>query len=340
MYFYMKNSSKIRRIKFFLLLLLSFIMPSYNISAQESSDWQQLMSAVMTIDDLESDDWEDNIETWEQLAQNPININKATREELQQLVFLSDKQIEDIISYVYQYGPMRSLGELAMIESINANERQLLQCFVFLGSSDKDNYKFNLNNITKRGKHSLTLSAQVPFYERKGDKKGYLGYPYRHSFRYTFNYNNQLAFGLTGSQDPGEPFFAGRNKKGYDYYSFYASIANMGRLKKLVVGRYRATFGMGLVMNSDLSFGKMMTLTSLGRRRNALREHTSRSEANYLQGVAASLNVSNNTTASIFASYRKIDATLTPSDTSTIRTLLTSGYHRTESEMQSNNNAS
>lgn len=324
--------------KFTRLLFLLFLLPTSCVHAQETTDWQQLLSTILTIDDAEAEDWQENFELWEDLSQHPIDLNSATREDLERISFLTDKQIEDILSYVYQYGPMRSLGELAMIESIDMNMRRLLQCFVCIDEQAKSQ-RLRLSDIAKYGKHDLTLSAQIPFYERQGDKKGYLGYPYRHSFRYKFNYGNKLKIGLTGSQDAGEPFFAGRNSKGYDFYSFYASLADMGRLKKIIVGRYRATFGMGLVMNSDLAFGKLMTLTSLGRRRNAIHEHSSRSEANYMQGIAATVEAIRNTTISAFASYRYIDATLTPDDNNSIRTILTSGYHRTESEMRRHNNA-
>lgn len=61
---------------------------------------------------------------------------------------------------------------------------------------------------------------------------------------------------VIGSQDAGEPFFSGKNSKGYDYYSFFLQLRKFGRLKSLVVGRYRARFGMGLVMNTNFTLGK------------------------------------------------------------------------------------
>ena len=321
------------------LLTLFFLITTLRLSAQEQADWQELLHDLTTTDDIDSDEWQDYIETLETIHNSPFDINKATKEDLEQLFFLSDSQIEDIISYVYQYGPVRSLGELSMIESINFDTRRLLLNFLTIAQPKAGNGKLNLKDVAKYGKHDLTLSAQIPFYERRGDANGYLGYQYKHSFRYLFSYGNKLKIGLIGSQDAGEPFFAGKNKTGYDYYSFYASIANVGRVKKLIVGRYKASFGMGLVINSNLSFGKLMTLNSLGRKQNALTEHSSRSEANYLQGAAVSINATKTLNVSVFASYRYIDATLSPDDNATIRTILTSGYHRTESEMQRHNNA-
>ena len=103
-------------------------------------------------------------------------------------------------------------------------------------------------------------TGRVPFYDRKGDNDGYLGPKYRHWLRYQFTYGDQVKAGLVGAQDAGEPFFTRQNKKGYDYYSLYVQLRNMGRLESLVVGNYRVSMGMGLVMNNGFSLGKLALL--------------------------------------------------------------------------------
>lgn len=173
---------------------------------------------------------------------------------------------------------------------------------------------------------------KLPFYERKGDKNGYLGYPYTHSLRYKFSYSDYFQVGLVGAQDAGEPFFANRNALGYDHYSFYVAVRKLGRIKSAVAGRYKVRFGQGLVINNDFSFGKTMSLLSQGRSYTTIRPHSSHSQANYLQGGAATVALTRHIDLSAFASYRKNDATL--NDDGTIRTLLKSGYHRTPTEME------
>ena len=111
----------------------------------------------------------------------------------------------------------------------------------------------------------------------------------------------------------------------------------MGVLKTLVVGRYRLKFGMGLAMNNDFSFGKQVTLSSLGRPDHVVRAHSSKSSSNYLQGAAATIRLGSGLDATTFVSWRKIDATLDGED-GTIATLLKTGYHRTESEWLRKNN--
>lgn len=81
---------------------------------------------------------------------------------------------------------------------------------------------------------------KVPFYERKGDASGtdgYLGYPYKHGLRYQFRYGNSVKLGFVASQDAGEPFFGGRNTMGYDFYSFYLQVKNLGQMEEYHPGQ-------------------------------------------------------------------------------------------------------
>ena len=106
-------------------------------------------------------------------------------------------------------------------------------------------------------------------------------------------------------------------------------------METLVAGNFRASLGMGLVMNNSYSLGKIATLQNLGRNTTALRVHSSRT-IGYLQGLGASVNLGKGVKTTMFVSYTPMDATLN-SDGSA-RTIITSGYHRTETEMSKKHN--
>ena len=110
----------------------------------------------------------------------------------------------------------------------------------------------------------------------------------------------------------------------------------MGRLEALNLGMYRVQLGMGLIINTGYHLGKLATLQNLGRSTHSLTAHTSRSVAGYLQGAAATFRLSDQLKVTAFASYRPLDATL--NDDGTARTLITSGYHRTPTEMDKKHN--
>ena len=69
-----------------------------------------------------------------------------------------------------------------------------------------------------------------------------------------------------------------------------------------------------------------------------LRPHSSRSSQDYLQGIATTLRLHQRWELTTFASFRYLDATL--NNDGTPRTLLTSSYHRTPTEMSKKNNIS
>ena len=99
-----------------IVVLLLAVSMTVSLKAQS---WQQVYDEMMTIDDDEESGelLYDNYELMEQLAAHPLDLNSVTREELEQLPFLSSMQVMDIAEYLDRYGPMRSLGELRMIRS-------------------------------------------------------------------------------------------------------------------------------------------------------------------------------------------------------------------------------
>lgn len=318
------------------LLAQDLTNDTLSLPSNQAAPWQNLLENIMDMEDFESAHWEDYEEELEELADHPMNINTATREDMERLPFLTARQVEDIQYYIYRYHGMKSLGELALIPSISWYQRQLMGYFVYAGEEEKKGFP-SMKTIAQYGKHEVMGMLKVPFYERKGDKEGYLGYPYKHWLRYQMRYGDYVKFGFLGSQDAGEPFFRGNNKTGYDFYTFYLQVKKLGRWKNITLGRYRLHEGMGLILNNDFSFGKLSLLSSLGRNSNIIRVHSSRSSANYLQGAAATYSLTRHLDLTAFFSYRQIDGTLKDGG---IRTIVKTGLHRSQSEIEKQNVAS
>ena len=300
----------------------------------QSRPWETYLNEVMTLDDVESESLETVYDLLCELEQHPLDINTVTRETLEQFPFLSAQQIEEIIEYRDRYGPLKSVGELQMVRSLDYAQRRLLTYFIYIGDEPERGFP-KLYDIARYGRHELMATARIPFYRRKGDDGDYLGDPYRHWLRYQFTYHDAVKAGFVGAKDAGEPFFTGRNYWGYDHYALYLQLRGLGRLESLCLGHYRISMGMGLVMNSDFSLGKVAMLQNLGRASTGIRAHSSRSD-NYLQGAAATLNLGRGLRLTAFGSYRAIDATLNKDGTAA--TLLNTGYHRTEAEMDKKHN--
>lgn len=321
--------------KHHLLAILLFLFPALSL-AQETEPWVDLYQQLVTADEADDGSYEDNYELLSELYHHPIDINSATTGDLGQLPFLSAAQVEDIEEYVYRYGPLRSLSELSMVRSLDRLQWQLLSYFVKIGTTSKTKKFPSLNDIARYSDQELTAYAQIPFYDREGDREGYRGYKYRHWLRYTLQDGQWLKLGLVGSQDAGEPFFKNRNNLGYDYYSFFLQLGQLGALKKLVVGRFRLRAGMGLVINTDISYGKLSMLGTLSRSEVSMRGQTSRSD-NFLQGAAATVSLTRGLDLSLFASSRKVDGTLAK-DSDAITNISHAGYHRTQHELDRKGN--
>ena len=308
------------------------------VAAQEQRPWEQYLNEVMTAEDAGSTAWEETYDLLCDLEQHPLNINHVTREQLEELPFLSAQQVEGIMAYLWRYGRMESKGELTMIRELDYAQRRLLTYFIYIDEQEAADDRLkppSLKDVAKYTHHELMATGRVPFYERKGDKNGYLGPKYRHWLRYQLTYGDQIKAGLVGAQDAGEPFFANKNKWGYDYYSMYLQLRNMGCLETLVAGNYRVSMGMGLVMNNSFSLGKLATLQNLGRSAYTLRAHSSRSVGS-LRGLAATVDIGRTLKLTAFASYSPADATLNKDGTAA--TILDTDYHRTETEMGKKHN--
>lgn len=248
--------------RYYITLLICLYL-SLDLSAQSNESWQEYLGRIGQVEDVDRGQLEQLYDDLDETYQTKIDINTCTREELLQLPFLSEQQVMDIMEYRYKAGRIQSLMELYLVPSLERTDVLRLNSFLIVSPEAEADTLPSLRNLLMYGKQEVTADFNLPFYERQGDKDGYLGYKYKHWSRYSFNYRQQVKFGLVGSQDAGEPFFAGQNKAGYDYYSFYLLIRDVHRLKTIAIGRYRLRFGMGLILNNSYGFGKLTTLNNL-----------------------------------------------------------------------------
>ena len=171
-----------------LLLMLSVGVKAQDVQLRP---WEVYLNEVMTLEDVESESLETVYDLLCELEQHPLDINSLTRETLEQFPFLSAQQIEEIIEYRDRYGPLKSVGELQMVRSLDYAQRRLLSYFIYIGDEQERGFP-KLDDIARYGRHELMATARIPFYRRKGDDGTYLGDPYRHWLRYQFTYHDAV----------------------------------------------------------------------------------------------------------------------------------------------------
>lgn len=318
-----------------------FIIPA--CSAQNPSqslieDIFEDLSVNNSVDNAVNEpNWENELEELSVRLHEPVDLNRATRQQLEQFPFLSDIQIEHLLAYIYVHGQMKTLYELQLIEDMDRQTIQYLLPFVCIKAINNESsfrWKTMLKSAMKYGKNEVITRIDIPFYKRKGYEHTYLGPSVYNSVKYAFRYRDQLYAGFVAEKDAGEPFFALHNRQGYDYYSFYLLLKDCGRLKTLAVGNYRLSFGQGLVISTDYLLGKTVYASSFNTRSGGIRKHSSTDETNYFRGAAATLSITKQWSISGFYSHRSLDGVLTDGE---ITSIYKTGLHRSQKEADKKN---
>jgi len=330
----------------FLVYIIVLLLSSYSVSAQDATaTTEQLIADIFeqyTAESEETIDYDSFFEDLMFCAQNPINLNQATREQLEKLPFLSDIQIENIISYVYKSGSMQTIYELQLVEGLDMTDIRRMLPFVNAGEAIDQSKKIYWQDLLKYGKNELFLRLDKGLETKEGyqflpeedpnsaetNSKNYLGNSLYHSLRYKFHFKDRIQFGFTAEKDAGEQIW-GKTHKGYDFYSAHAQLNNFGKFKTIVLGDFRANFGQGLVLHPEFGMGKSSYVLNVTPHNSGLKKFSSTDESNFFRGGGATVRLGK-FDLSAFYSNKMIDG-----DTlnGTFGSIIKTGYHRTLAEM-------
>ena len=318
-----------------------FIIPACSAQNPSENLMEKVLEDLSVNNDINNSvnslNWENELEELSNRLQEPVNLNSATREQLEQFPFLSDIQIEHLLAYIYIHGQMETIYELQLVEELDRQTIQYLLPFVCIKAINNEpafRWKTMLKDAGRYGKNEVLTRLDIPFYKRKGYEHTYLGPSVYNSVKYTFRYRDQLYAGGVAEKDAGEPFAALHNSYGYDYYSFYLLLQNCGRLKSLAVGNYRLSFGQGLVMSTDYLMGKTIYASSFNNRSTGIKKHSSTDEYNYFRGVATTVALTKRLSVSAFYSHRNMDGVVTDGE---ITSVYKTGLHRSRKEADKKN---
>lgn len=143
------------------LLTIVLLLTGLCSAAQDHRSWEPLLAQVLTSDDLDAETWEDTYTLLCELEEQPLDLNTVSREELEQLPFLSARQVEDIMAYLYFYGPMKSLSELRMVKTLDQLQVNLLRCFVYVDEERIESPYPRLSDMLRYGRHELMGNLRV-----------------------------------------------------------------------------------------------------------------------------------------------------------------------------------
>ena len=325
----------IRHISFILFQLIVLAA-----SAQNSTPDQLIESILEShLDEIEEGtDVALIIQDLEYFLEHPVNINATNTSELARLYLLNEIQIQKLLEYIAAYGPVYSIYELKTIDGFTPNLLQKLQYFIEFGPEEqarqtlKEQLKYADNQLLLR---TLGNLQKARGYKEKDDGTiPYEGNRFRYYTRYNFRAGDKLSVGFTAEKDPGEAFFKGSNKHGFDYYSGHISFKLNNTFENISVGDYLVRSGQGLVLWQGYTTGKSENVLGISKTGQGVRAYTSVDENFYFRGVAGTAKLGNSR-FSLFYSHKNADGNLeyTDSVATHFTSLQTSGYHRTENEI-------
>ncbi|MEA3495185.1 MAG: helix-hairpin-helix domain-containing protein [Bacteroidota bacterium] len=275
---------------------------------------------------------------------SPLSLNDATKEELSQIFFLTDQQVNEIINYRKRYYGFTTIYELKSIQSLDPITLKRLLLFINTKKSE-ERKKLKPAQILKWGSNSILMKYQRTLEKAEGylkdtSKTHYFGNPDKYYLRYNHNLGRKVSYGLTMEKDAGEEFFKGSQKNGFDYYSAHFYIGEQKHIKSLAIGDYNANFGQGLVFSSGFSLGKSTNAMNFFKYNDGISPYRSVNENNFLRGGAITYEFKNYRLTA-FYSNKNIDGNIISESDSTdlsvedhFTSFYTTGYHRTENEIE------
>jgi hypothetical protein len=282
--------------------------------------------------------------------EHPLNLNSATSDQLRDLWILSDIQINDLQLHIKLFGKLISQYELQSLEYWDMSTIKMVLPFIRV--DDKlDQLHVGLKEAFKNGKFEVYLRYQDILENKSGyddvadsilqnSNSYYHGNSARYYTRLRFSYRTNLSVGITAEKDPGEQFFKGKQKYGFDFYSAHAFYKGGKYVKSVALGDYQVQIGQGLNFWSGYAFGKSADVTNVKKSANPLRAYTSVDETRFLRGAAIVLGVGN-FSLTAFGSRKAVDASVVVDslleDQEFVSSINLTGFHRTNSEVERKN---
>ena len=281
-----------------------------------------------------------------------INLNKTNGEDLKALQLLTDIQIVALLNHRKQFGKLISIYEIQAIPYWDLMTINLILPFIFV--DDKfDQLQVSFREALKYGTFEMFLRYQRVLEDRRGyqdvpdsvlfnSNSYYHGNPDRYYTRMRFKYRNNISVGITAEKDPGEVFFRGINRYGFDFYSAHAFYQGGKYLRTVALGDYQLQIGQGLNLWTGHAFNKTSDVINIKKNARGLRPYASIDEVRFLRGAAAEVAYKN-WHLTTFGSVKRVSATIQETldafseEEEFASAINLTGLHRTNSEMARKN---
>lgn len=319
------------------LILLSSVLVS--IPARGKPDFTTLLDAIY-VQQVEAISYEILRENLWEFYQHPIDLNKASREDLELLYILTDTQLDCFFEHLEKNGALVSIYELQAIPEFDLPTIYQLIPFVQVQETYPRHFRGLMGPSSANQRQSYWLGCYERMLETKqgyrpNQKTGivpYVGSPDKVVTRLKCRHPQGFGWGLSARKYAGEAFTWDPTtaRYGFDVWSAYFLMENKSKLKTLVLGDYQVGYGQGLVVSSGFNMDKSSETIPIMRTNNlGIKPHTSAATYGF-RGVAATLQWKPVEVTTYYA-YTDLDGKVL--EGAYVRRVQRNMYHRTETDI-------
>lgn len=274
---------------------------------------------------------EDLFEEASRFLKEPILLNEATKEDLQQLFLLPDALIDRLLLHRKLLGPLLHLNELQAIGGFTPELIRQLAPYVRVLPPGS----LSMGQLISAGTSTQDLLLRVTGLFTGASKQNagtWAGSAQRLLLWHRLQ-TRSLQAGWIVEKDPGEALLQ-RGRPPIDHSGFHFFWRGPGLIRAIALGDYTVNLGQGLLHWQSMAFGKSAEMSWIKRQGAVLRPHRSSGEVNFHRGLAATLNWKP-LTFTFFVSRRLLSGRLRYDSAGLatgISSIGSSGYHRTPQE--------
>ncbi len=325
-------------------LLVCWANPAYAFQEEE----KHMAETQEQLAEQDPGSLRENDEQWSLLQKylrRPLDLNKASAEDLQELGLLLPGQIFQLLEHRRTLGPLVAIYELQVIKGFDLITIRKLLPYVTAGDPFRLHVPFR--SYWTDGTHMLQLrftrtwdgpgATPFPVAEKA---PAYAGGPEKLLLRYRYQMGRYAGWGLVLEKDAGESYLRKKGSSIPDHIGFHWVLRRPGLLKTLVLGDYTINMGQGLIQWHGMAPGKSSSVMFFKREGESLRPYAGAGEYYFYRGAATTLAF-RKWEVTAWLSVRALDGRVRPvagTDFDSAGSLMTGGYHRTVAEQEARGN--
>jgi hypothetical protein len=303
----------------------------------DSFDLSESSWLIVPEQDRPMEELEQERNRMEAYIKKPIDINRCSRTDFEEIGILQPVLIDALIRYRETMHGFVDVYELQAVPGMDEMVFQRLKAIITI---IQNNNPWEIKRW-EQTKNTLELRIGVGIKKTNSNwywnrENNWMGGPWQHSLRYRCELGKHIRLVLHGEKDAGEKFLFSRKTVGYDFLGGGIQIDEWKGVSKILIGDYLLQWGQGLIQWQGRPPGRQMDVTAIKAQASSPRLQTTNAEQGFHRGFAINWKKFGLQYEGFF-SYRKLDARMVSTIDSSgefdrITGLQASGLHRTIGE--------